>query len=50
MGSMLELVVGVFGEVITDLERVIVALAQSRALHLSREAGRTLSVNEIGVI
>ena len=49
MGTMLELVVGSFGEVSTDMERVIVALAESRALYLSREAGRTLSGNEIGV-
>ena len=37
MGDILELVVGAFGEASTDLERVIVAMAESRVLYLSRE-------------
>ena len=36
MGDILALVVGAFGEASTDLERVIVAMAESRVLYLSR--------------
>ena len=50
MGTLLELVVGAFGKVSADMERIVVALAHSRALYLSREEGRTLSDSETGVI
>ena len=43
MGDILELVVGAFGEASTDLERVIVAMAESRVLYLSRETGRPVT-------
>ena len=43
MGDILELVVGAFGEASTDLERVIVAVAESRVLYLSRETGRPVT-------
>ena len=43
MGNILELVVGAFGEASTDLERVIVAMAESRVLYLSRETGRPVT-------
>ena len=35
LGSILELVVGAFGEVSTDLDRAVKALAESRVLYLS---------------
>ena len=44
--DLLGLCVGAFGDVSTDLDRLIKALAESRALYLSREAGRPLSDNE----
>ena len=40
LGGILELVVGAFGEVSADLDRLITALAESRVLYLSRETGR----------
>ena len=43
MGDILELVVGAFGEASTDLERVMVAMAESRVLYLSRETGRPVT-------
>ena len=39
-GDILELVVGAFGEVSSDLDSVITALAESRVLFLSRETGK----------
>ena len=39
-GDILELVVGAFGEVSADLDRVITALAESRVLYLARESGK----------
>ena len=44
------LCVGAFGDISTDLDRLIRALAESRALYLSREAGRPLSDRESGHI
>ena len=41
---------GAFGDISTKLERLIKALAESRALYLSREAGRPLSDREAGLI
>ena len=35
LGSILELVVGAFGEVSSDLDRTVTALAESRVLYLS---------------
>ena len=43
MGDILELLVGAFGEASTDLERVIVAMAESRVLYLSRETERPVT-------
>ena len=48
--DLLGLCVGAFGDISTDLDRLIKALAESRALYLSREAGRPLSDNESGHI
>ena len=48
--DLLCLCVGVFGDISTDLDRLIRALAESRALYLAREAGRPLSDNESGQI
>ena len=48
--DLLGLCVGAFGDISTDLERLIKALAESRALYLSREAGRPLSDREAGLI
>ena len=42
-GDILELVVGAFGEVSADLDRVISALAESRVLFLARESGRLVT-------
>ena len=42
-GDILELVVGAFGEVSSDLDRVISALAESRVLFLARESGRMVT-------
>ena len=39
-GDILQLVVGAFGEVSSDLDRVISALAESRVLYLARESGK----------
>ena len=38
--ALLCLVVGAFGEVSEDLDRIVRAMAESRALYLSREAGK----------
>ena len=43
LGSILELVVGAFGEVSSDMERTITALAESRVLYLSRESGKPVT-------
>ena len=48
--SLLGLCVGAFGDCSTDMDRTIRALADSRALYLSREAGRPLSDKETGHI
>jgi hypothetical protein len=48
--DLLGLCVGAFGDISTDLDRLIKALAESRVLYLSREAGRPLSDNESGHI
>ena len=37
------MVVGAFGEVSSDLERTITALAESRVLYLSRESGKPVT-------
>ena len=50
LGDLLGLCVGAFGDVSADMDRLIKALADSRALFLSREAGRPLSDNETGHI
>ena len=42
-GEILQLVVGAFGEVSSDMERVIVAMAESRVLYLSRETGKPVT-------
>ena len=42
-GDILELVVGAFGEVSSDLGRVISALAESRVLYLARESGKPVT-------
>ena len=47
---MLCLVVGAFGEVSEDLERTITAIAESRALFLSRETGQPVSEARAGWI
>ena len=46
--DLLCLCVGAFGDVSSDLDRLIRALADARALYISRESGRPLSDNEIG--
>ena len=48
--DLLGLCVGAFGDCSTDMARLIKALAESRALFLSREAGRPLSDRETGHI
>ena len=50
LGQLLCLCVGAFGDVSADLERLIGAIADSRALFLSRERGRPLSDREAGHI
>ena len=47
LGEILQLVVGAFGEVSSDLDRVVTGLAESRVLFLSRESGKP--VTEIAV-
>ena len=48
--DLLGLCVGAFGDCSADMDRLIRALAESRALFLSREAGRPLSDSETGHI
>ena len=48
--DLLGLCVGAFGVISKDLDRLIRALAESRALYLSREAGWPLWDNESGQI
>ena len=48
--DLLGLCVGAFGDISCDLDRLIRALAESRALFLAREAGRPLSDREAGFI
>ena len=48
--DLLGLCVGAFGDCSTDMDRLIRALADSRALFLAREAGRPLSDRETGHI
>jgi hypothetical protein len=43
LGSILELVVGAFGEVSSDMGRLITALAESRVIFLARESGKPVS-------
>ena len=43
LGSILELVVGAFGEVSSDLDRTVTALAESRVMYLSRESGKPMT-------
>ena len=50
LGELLCLVVGAFGEVSEDLERTIKAIAESRALFLSRETGQPVSEARAGWI
>ena len=47
---MLGLCVGAFGDCSSDMARLIKALAEARALYLSREAGQPLSDRETGHI
>ena len=47
---LLGLCVGAFGDISCDLDQLIRALAESRALFLAREAGRPLSDREAGFI
>ena len=42
-GDILELVLGAFGEVSADMDRVVSALADSRVLFLSRESGKPVT-------
>ena len=48
--DLLGLCVGAFGDISSDLDRLIRALAESRALFLSRESGRPLSDRQAGLI
>ena len=43
LGDLLQVVVGYWGEVSTDLERIIRAVAEARVLHLARETGRPIT-------
>ena len=43
LGGILELVVGAFGEVSSDLGGLIKALAESRVLYLARETGKLVT-------
>jgi hypothetical protein len=47
---LLQLVVGFVGDISTDLDRVIRALAESRVLYLSRETGRPVTDMWIGQV
>ena len=42
-GSILELVVGAFGEASSDLDRMVTAMAEARVLYLSRESGKPVT-------
>ena len=42
-GDILELVVGAFGEVSANMDRVVSALAESRVLFSSRESGKPVT-------
>ena len=44
------LCIGAFGDISTDMDQLIRALADSRALYLSRETGWALSDREAGQI
>ncbi len=48
--DLLGLCVGAFGDISSDLDRLIRALAESRALYLSRESGWPLSDRQAGLI
>ena len=48
--DLLSLCVGAFGDISSDLDRLIRGLAESGALYLSRETGRPLSDKQCGLI
>ena len=50
LGELLQLVVGFWGEVSTDLDRVIKAISEARVLYLSRETRRPVTDNWVGQV
>ena len=50
LGVLLQVVVGAFGDVSTDLERIIRGIAESRVLYLSRESGRPVTDSWTGQV
>ena len=50
LGELLQLVVGFWGEVSVDLDRVIRAVAEARVLYLARESGRPITDNWVGQV
>ena len=50
LGDLLQVVVGYWGEVSTDLERIIRAVAEARVLHLARETGRPITDAWVGQV
>ena len=50
LGDLLQLVVGSFGDVSTDLDRVIRAIAEARVLFLARQSGRPVTDHWIGQV
>ena len=50
LGDVLHMVVGYWGETLTDLDRIMRAIDESRVLYLSRETGRQITDNWVGQV
>ena len=50
LGDLLQVVVGYWGEVSTDLDRIVRAIAEARVLYLARETGRPITDHWVGQV
>ena len=50
LGELLQVVVGYWSEVSTDLDRIIHAIAEARVLYLAREGGRPITDHWVGQV
>ena len=50
LGDLLQVVVGYWGEVSTDLDRIVRAIAEARVLYLARETGRPITDQWVGQV